>query len=57
MSALARAEGAKLRQKYARTFDVPLSEVVMEDRGQPDRYFVHAPQRPELPTWDTGEMS
>ena len=55
MSASARTEGEKLRRKYAKNFGVPLADVELDDRGHPDRYYVRAPSRPELPTWDTGD--
>jgi len=55
MSANARTEGEKLRRKYASNFKVPIEDVELDDRGWPDRYYVWAPRRPELPTWDTGD--
>lgn len=54
MSGNARWQSSRLREKYARTFGIPLDDVVEEQDGWPDRYFVFAPKHPELPRWGTG---
>lgn len=55
MSANARRQGSRLREKYAKVFKIPIAEVEMSDEGFYDRYFVFAPKHPELPRWDTGD--
>lgn len=55
MSADARWQASRLREKYARVFAVPIIEVEIDDEGFYDRYFVFAPKYPNLPKWDTGD--
>jgi hypothetical protein len=52
MSAKARADLAKLRQRYAKHFGVPLDDV--EEREYPDDCVVSCPKRPDLPEWSLG---
>lgn len=53
MSAAARAAGAKLRQKYARAFCVPLEFVELTELPW-DECEVRCKTRPDLPKWSTG---
>lgn len=57
MSSNARWQASRLREKYAKVFKVPLSEVELDDGGYYDRYIVHAPKHPSLPKWDTGDCA
>ena len=56
MSARARWQASRLREKYARVFKVSLEEVEIESEGYADRFFVFAPKHPDLPKWDTGVL-
>lgn len=56
MSANARRQASRLREKYARVFKIPIEDVVVvDDGGFYDRYFVFSPEHPSLPKWDTGD--
>jgi hypothetical protein len=55
MSANARWQASRLREKYARVFGVPLEDVELNDNGFYDRFVVEAPKHPGLPRWDTGD--
>jgi hypothetical protein len=50
-----RAEGEKLRHKYAKAFDVSVSEVRMQG-AQDEDALIDCPSRPALPTWSTGPL-
>lgn len=53
MSSNCRATLSKLRQRYAKAFDIPIEEVEMEEWPD-DEGCVYAPKHPELPKWTTG---
>lgn len=53
MSASNRATLSKLRQRYAKTFNVALEQVVMEEWPD-DEGVVYAPKHPDLPKWGAG---
>ena len=55
MGSKSRAEGAKLRVRYAKQFQLPLEEVELEE-VEGDDAKVYAPKRPDLPVWRTGTM-
>lgn len=56
MGAGCRREAAKLRQKYARLFDVSLEKVVIREWPD-DSAHVSCPTRQDLPVWDTGVVT
>lgn len=54
MSAKTRADLAKLRQRYARNFQVDLALVEAEEWADGEGK-VWCPSKPELPTWTLNE--
>jgi len=52
MSSRARAEVAKLEQKYARVHKI--DRALVEAREFSDDWEVFCPSRPDLPTWTLG---
>ena len=56
MSAHCRTTVAKLRRKYATTFDLPIDAVEVQEWPDDDA-TVGCPSRPDLPTWGTGQVT
>lgn len=54
MSANCRAQAAKLREKYAKQFQIPLEDVEI-DEWPNDEALVFSEKHPDLPKWSTGE--